>query len=111
MTVKKEDLLKARFGVRDVDIPGLGSVKVRSLTRAETLEVAAMFKSDDASVGEPEALAISYGLVEPKLTKSEARQWQKTAESDEVVIVTDAIMNASGSGEDATKEAIKQFRE
>lgn len=53
----------------DVDVPGVGTVRIRPLT---TVEAGRIFQVQDA--GERIALAVGMALVEPRLTEDEARQ-------------------------------------
>ena len=69
MTVTKEELLKQRFGIRPYEIPDLGEINVRPLTRAEAVHIA----DKEMDKTELEAYLLSCAMVEPKLTSSAVR--------------------------------------
>jgi len=107
MAVSKADLLKKRFGVEEVEIEGVGTVKVRPLTRAEALEL----QGREMGVAEMERCLVSLALVEPKLTEDEVATWQENSPAGELQPVAAAIVRLSGMEQTAAKEAVKQFRD
>jgi len=109
MTVDKAALLTklAQGDTREVQLPsGLGSVKVRALTRKEALGFEGEHDATDA-----EAKLLAVALVEPKLTEDEIRQWQAVATAGELTPVVDAVLELSGMTADAPKEAARRFRD
>ena len=68
----KELLFKARLPEADVDIPGVGTVRVRGLSRVEAMLVQ---KVDDPETRERRILA--YGMVDPPLSEGEAGRWER----------------------------------
>lgn len=108
-TISKADLLKKRlFGVDDVEIPGVGIVKVRPLSRSEVLEL----EGKEMSAAEAEQKLVAKAMVEPKLTEAEVAEWQASSPAGELKPVNDAICRMSGIqvNNAAAKEAVKQFR-
>lgn len=105
MTVSKGDLLKARFGIEDVEIPGVGTVKVRALTRGEALQV----QGQEMGIAEMEQKLIALAMVEPKLTEAEVKEWQDNSTAGEIQVVTEVIVRLSGMEQSAPKEAMKRF--
>lgn len=103
--VNKEDLFKVALPEDEVEVEGLGTFKVRGLTRAEVLLVRQGKKETDF-VGMECALLV-HGLVEPKLTAAEVAQWQRSRPSSEVQLVSDRIAQLSGLTQTAPKEAYK----
>ena len=99
--IDKAALLKPRLPEREVDIEGVGSVRVRGLSRAESLDIPAMV---DAA---REATIISRGLVDPAMSVAEVQQWMAAAPAGEFDSVSQAIGELSGllesSGQDAYK--------
>lgn len=95
--ISKEQLLKAALTEAEVEIPGRGTVRVRSLSRAEALRVTA------ADPLEAEVIALVGGLVEPALTEDEVRQLLDATGADELQPVINEIMRLSGMGEGAQK--------
>lgn len=87
----------------DVEIPGVGSVRVRGLSRAESLIVGKAEGDPTAT----ERAILRFGLVDPALTEAEIRDWLKVAPNAHVDPVTKAIARLSGMWEGADKAAYK----
>ena len=102
-TVSKEDLLKRRFGVEPVEIPGVGTVEVRPLSRAEVLAV----QGADLSAAETERRFLSKAMVSPSLTEDEVATWQENSSAGSFDVVTDAIERLSGLKKNSAAEAMK----
>lgn len=105
VTVSKEDLLKARFGIEDVEIPGVGTVKVRALTRGEALQV----QDVELPTAEMEQKLIAWAMVEPKLTEADVKEWQDNSTAGEIQAVTEVIVRLSGMEQHSPKEAMRRF--
>jgi hypothetical protein len=106
MTVDKEALFKARLPEAEVEVPGLGSVRVRALSRAEAMSVQQM-----NGTGAIERRILHLALVDPELTEAEVGQWQKVSPAGELEPVTDKITELSGMEQGAAKEAYLGFEE
>ncbi|MDN5749866.1 MAG: hypothetical protein L0H64_15320 [Pseudonocardia sp.] len=104
--ISKADLLARRFGVEDIEIPEVGTVKVRPLSRAEALNL----QGKEMTVEEMERHLLSLALVEPNLTYDEVAQWQQNSPAGEIEPVADAIVRLSGMNKAAAKEAVQRFR-
>lgn len=102
----KEVLFAPRLAEEDLEIPGIGTVRVRGLSRAEAMKM-----QNCGSVEAQERLMISLGVVEPKLTEAEAGRWQKAAPAGELQPVSEAIGRLSGLVVDGDKEAYKSLRD
>lgn len=101
----KSKLLAARTGTEsgmpeaDVDVPGLGTVRVRGLSR---FEVMVMKKSTDTeNIEGTRALVIeqkllSMAMLDPVLTEDEVKTWQKTAPPGELDAVSLKVQELSG---------------
>lgn len=100
-------LLAERFGVVDVELPGLGTVKVRPLTRSEALKL----RGVELEVDEMERRLLSLAMVEPKMTEDQVRQWQDVSPAGELEPVAEAIIRISGMDKAAGKQAYADFRE
>ncbi|PSL02884.1 hypothetical protein CLV30_109192 [Haloactinopolyspora alba] len=94
----KELLFKARLPEGEVEVPGLGTVRVRGLSRDEVL---AAQKADNTADLERRMLAA--GMVDPALTVAEAGRWQMASPAGELEPVTQKIRDLSGMGDDASK--------
>lgn len=104
--IDKAALLKQRFGEEEVEIPGVGTVRVRALTRGEALQVQGV----ESDVAELERKLIAWAMVEPKLTENEVKTWQDSSPAGELQTITEAIVRLSGMEQHAQREAMKKFR-
>ncbi len=111
--VSKEALLSKRvetetgFAEEHVEIPGMGEVRVRGLSRLETLQIGRSTQDP----GKAERMALAMGLVEPAMTEAEVAKWQKSCTSMELEPVYLAIGRLSGMLGDSAKQAYKEFEE
>lgn len=111
-TANKELLLSRReatnsgFPEDDVEIPGIGTVRVRGLSRFEVFHLQTVNGKGPAAI---ERLTISMGLVDPQMTEDEIKAWQKVAPIAELQPIVEAISRLSGIGPDAAKQAYKDF--
>lgn len=106
MTVSKADLLKRRFGVEDVEIPDVGIVKIRPLSRAEALEL----EGKPMDPVELDRKLLALGMVDPKLTEADVAELQANTPAGLMQPVAKAIARLSGMEQTAAKEAVKRFR-
>jgi len=109
--VDKELLLKPRLAEDDVEIPGVGTVRVRALSRAEVLLVRKATDNAD-SIDGPRALVLerkmlATAMVDPVLTEAEVGQWQEASGAGELEPVTYRIQELSGMLEGSAKAAYK----
>lgn len=103
MTVSKEDLLRRRCPEDDVELPSVGTVRVRGLTRGEVKLI-----SDGVNEGrDMEPLSLSLALVEPKLTEDEAAVMVQVSPFDEIQKITTRVNELSGIAQGSPKEAYK----
>lgn len=100
----KELLFRPRLPEADVEVPGVGTVRVRALSRAEAMAIEGM---KGASAIERKML--SFGLVDPELTEAEVGQWQKVSPASELEAVSNKIAELSGLLEGQAKQAYKDF--
>lgn len=106
--IDKTELLTPRLPEADVEIPGVGSVRIRSVTRAEVL------RAQRVSGGDPEhaeRVLLAAALVDPVLSEAEVERWQASASPAEVGAVSDAIGRLSGLTDGAAKAAYADFRD
>lgn len=106
MALDKAALLGQTFGIEDVEIEGIGTVRVRPLSRAEALEV----RGKELPYDELERKLISAAMVEPALTADEVKEWQAVSPAGQLEVITDAIIRISGMEKAAQKAAYQQFR-
>lgn len=100
----KELLFKPRLPEEDIEIPGVGTVRIRGLSRHEGIHV--------SNANGPEATerrALSLGMVDPALTEDEVGRWQRAAPAGELDPISEAITRLSGMAADSAKEAMREF--
>lgn len=96
----KAKLLQRRVGQATVELPGLGTVTVRGLTRTEVLRI-----QDQEGKRQYDAMTIAIGMVDPPFTFEEAQQWQDVSPAAELDLVTDKIAELSGMTKTAGTKA------
>jgi len=101
----KERLFKPRLPEAEVELEGVGTVRVRGLSRIEAMLVQ---KAD--GVEAMERRIIAYGMVDPEVTEAEAERWQKASAAGELEAVTTKISELSGIAPTSAKEAMRTFR-
>lgn len=112
MTVDREALLGKRhttstgFAEEDVEIPGLGTIRVRGLSRFEVLVIQ---KANDKGPAVLEQMLVSMGSVDPVLSDADVKQWQRVSVGEELEPVTAAIMRLSGMSGRPDKQAALDF--
>lgn len=102
----KELLFKSRLPEADVDIPGVMTVRVRGLNRAEAMMVQ---EANGTEATERKILAL--GMVDPQLTEAEVGRWMKASIAGEIEPVSRKIAELSGMLDGADKQAYKDFEE
>lgn len=103
MAVDKAALFRARCPEEDVELPGVGTVRVRALTRAEVIEIGKGV--NDGKDMEPYSLSLA--MVDPQLTEDEVRQWTQVATFGELEKLNHVVNRLSGIAGRADKEAYK----
>lgn len=107
----KEKLLAARHDTdsgqleEPVELPDLGTVVVRGLSRAEARIVQDI---EDESASERKMIAL--GMIAPQLTEDEVGVWQSVSDAMEMEPVVNAITRLSGLARDAGKQAYRDFQ-
>ena len=102
MTVDKAALFAPRLPEADVDVPGVGTIRVRALSRAEGMRIKDM-KGTEAT----ERLILAMGMVDPALTEAEVGQWMKAAPAAEIEPVSLKIAELSGLLDGSAQGAYK----
>lgn len=100
----KELLFKPRLPEEEIEVPGVGTMRVRGLNRIEAMHVQAA-NGPEAT----ERRILSLGLVDPVLTEAEVGRWQKASAAGEIEPVSTRIAVLSGMAPDAAKEQVKAF--
>jgi hypothetical protein len=104
--VDKTALLGQKFGYEDVEIPGVGMVRIRALTRSEAIKI----QGEELIAEIMECKLLALAMVEPKMTEEEIQEWQDTSPAGQMQPVVKAILKASGMVEEVTREAYDDFR-
>lgn len=99
-------LLAARLPEKDVEIEGVGTIRVRGLTRGLAILVA-----DTDGTAKRERLILRHGLVDPVLTDEDVKAWMESAPAGEVDKVVTEIARLSGMLPESEKEAVQRFPE
>lgn len=109
MSDLKGKLLAKRAGVETekYEIPGVGEITLRGLTRAEMLAAEKRAAGDLAA---QERYILSWAIVDPKLTVDDIRTWQDNSQPMEINGVASAINRLSGIGKDAQKSGVPDVR-
>lgn len=105
--IDKETLLKGLTPERVVDLPGVGDVRVRGLSRSEAVSLAAV-KDDTAAL---EQLIIRLGLVDPALSADEVAEWYAAAPAGLTDLIINAVEDLSGLRQGAGKSGVPDVRE
>lgn len=107
MAVSKEDLFKVKLTEEEVELEGVGAVRVRALTRSEALAVRGL----DLTVEEMERKLLAIAMVEPSLTEDEVGQWQAASAAGVMEPLMLRVVELSGMGIDAAKVEMQRFRD
>lgn len=116
--VSADDLRKALL-TRPVKVPTedvkvmrngepIGVVTVRGLSRKEALKIS---DKENLSALSAEQALLSIALVNPKMSEKDIAEWQAVAQAGELNDIVTQVRELSGTNMEATKEAMKQFRE
>ena len=116
MAFDKEQLLKPRLPEAEVELPGVGTVRVRGLSRGEVLNMQKATDIEARNMDGPRYLIIerkmiAKAMVDPELSEDEVQNWQMNSPAGELEPVTKKIQELSGMSEAAEKEAVKTFRD
>lgn len=107
MGFNKEELFKKRLQEEEIEIPGVGTVRVRALSRSEAMK----FEGIKLEVEVIERKMLAVALVDPVLTEDEIGQWQQASSAGEITTVLLAVLRLSGMETESLKQAVKQFRD
>lgn len=105
---KTKLLNQGTLAEEDVEIPDVGTIRVRALSRYEIM-LAGKTTGDDAMAMEQAMLAMA--MVDPKMTKAEIAQWQKVSPIGQMQAVVHKVNELSGVNKESQKEAYKSLRD
>lgn len=95
------------LNTEDVEIPGVGVVKVRGLSRFEFLLAQKKYPDDPMKT---ERFVLAAAMVDPEMTEVDIEAWQKASGPMEINHVATVVNRLSGIGPDADKESYKSVR-
>lgn len=98
----RDEILARRVGQEVVTLADGSTVLVRGCTRRQAAQI------QEAPDGEErDALMISFGLADPQLTPEDVLKWFAEAPNGDVLLVTAAVLRASGMADGQAKDATK----
>lgn len=98
----KAALTTPHLQTEEVEIPGVGAVVLRGLSRWETVELQGL----ESNRQWQDTKALLYGLVDPPMDEHEIVAWRKAGGNGEVEAIARKINTLSGIGQDATKSSV-----
>lgn len=107
MSDLKARLLAPRLPEGDVEIGGVGTVRVRALTRAELLHVGRLESKGPAAM---ERYTLACAMLDPAMTEDDVAAWQQASPAAELNVVSEKVNELSGIAPGAPKEAYKSVR-
>jgi len=99
--VDKGALLARRLNEGEHEIEGVGTVKIRGLSRAEVLTAQKL-----GDTAKSDRFMVARALLEPTLTEADVQTWQENSGAAEIEGLTVAIANLSGLGAKADKSGV-----
>ncbi|HKZ19278.1 MAG TPA: hypothetical protein VJQ57_04140 [Acidimicrobiia bacterium] len=106
MTIDRAAFLKHRLGERAVELPGVGTIRVRGLSRQEVFD---MKKEKDAEA--MERRCVELAVVEPKLSAEDVAEWYANAPAGEIDMILTPIQELSAlAAEGAAKSDVPAVR-
>lgn len=107
MVLSRDEILARKGGVKteQFDIPGVGTVVIRGLTRNEALQV-----RDAETTADKDNTLISHGLVEPKMSVDDVAAWADNESAGVMAALSERIGELSGMTEGAGKSRVPRTR-
>ncbi len=105
--MEKAKLFEPRLPTREVNIPGIGVITVRGITRFEQM-VFSKAAAGDVSTFDRKQLAAA--LVDPEITEDEAERWMQAAPAGEISLVVEVIGELSGTDREVKALQREAFR-
>lgn len=102
------------FPEDDVEVSGLGKVRVRGLSRKEVMKVRKAADREDTIDGNRqlaiEQHMLARAMVSPRMTEAQIAAWQDAGGAGEIEPVAQKVQELSGLLEDSQKAAYKSVR-
>lgn len=93
----KELLFKPRLAEEEVDLPGVGTIRLRALTRDEIMAAQEEHIDEDGEVDRAglDNAILARSMVDPQMTEEETARWASVASAGEISLVVEAVMRVS----------------
>lgn len=91
-----------------VEIPGVGTVKIRALSRFEIIKAGQYADGDQLA---QERYILSRAMLDPLMGEDDIAAWQKGSMPEEINPVANAINALSGIGKGAAKSDVSEVRD
>lgn len=107
----KGKLFEPRLPTREVNVPDVGVITVRAISRYEQMMFA---KAANGEAAKFDRLQLAAAMVEPSMSEGEVDRWMKAAPAGEISIIVGIIGELSGTDREVKalqKEAFKSLRE
>lgn len=102
MALDKSALFAPRFETREYEIPGVGTIVIRALSRQEIMTV-----DHSRPMLEVEQVMVAAAMVDPAMTAADVAVWQANSPADELSAIIALINDMSGIKSTSNKEAYK----
>lgn len=103
----KEQLFEPRLAEDTVELDGLGTVRVRALSRIEVFLAQKVIEDEAAH----ERKILRFGMVDPPLTEKDAQRWQEASPGGELQPVLDKIRELSKMDDGSSKSDVPDVRD
>jgi len=102
-----EDLARPRSGVEeeDYEVPGVGWIRIKGITRADFLTAQRRFGED---LQAQERFILSRSVIQPRVTEAIAGQWQEASGVQEINKLAMRINEMSGITQGADKSVVEE---
>lgn len=98
----KESLKKPRLREEEIELEGVGTIRVRALNRAEVLKV----NNVKMPITKMEQLLLSMAMVDPAMSEEDVKEWQEASGAGEIEKVTEVVQRLSGLVKGADKSDV-----
>jgi hypothetical protein len=100
--VDKAALLGMTVPTEEYEIPGVGAIVLRGLTRLELAHVLSL----EGKMLKQEQASLSLAMVDPPMTEQDVAEWQKSSPGGLINDIATVINRLSGLGKGAAKSRV-----
>lgn len=105
----KNALTASRLPTDQIEIPGVGAITVRGLSRFELLLAGKL--ADDKGTASMEQHMLSMAMVDPEMSVKDVEAWQKASPAGEMAPIVALVNRLSGVGQGADKSGLSEAGE